>query len=34
MEKNSPATSENLVNPYRIHLNASVDSVILLSKVQ
>jgi hypothetical protein len=34
MEDNCPGTIENLVNPYRIHFNASVDSVILLSRGQ
>jgi len=34
MEENCPTTIENRVNPYKIHLHASVDSVILLSKVQ
>jgi hypothetical protein len=34
MEENCPATIENLVNPYRILLHASVDSAILLSEVQ
>jgi hypothetical protein len=27
VEENCPATIENLVNPNRIHLHASVDSV-------
>lgn len=34
MEENCPAIIGNRVNPYRIHLHASVDSVILLYKVQ
>jgi hypothetical protein len=34
MEEDCPATIEKRVNPYRIHLHASVDSVISLPKVQ
>lgn len=34
MEKNCPATTENPLNPYWILLHASIDSAILLSKVQ